>query len=71
MMSARSTVISSGDGHDCCGGGSEMVRKMWGITNDLGRDCHIFHLVKLHKRGPYLEDNCLQDNVIKKTFVGI
>ena len=59
------------DGHDCCGWGSEMVRRMWGITSDSGWDGQIFDAGKMHKRGPYLEDNFLQDNVIKKTFVSI
>ena len=48
-----------------------MARRMWGIKSDSGRDCQIFHVGKMHKGGPYLEDNGLQDNVIKKTFVSI
>ena len=39
--------------------------------SESGQDCKIFHVGKIHKRGPYLDDNCLQDDVIKKTIVSI
>jgi hypothetical protein len=38
---------------------------------ESGWDCKNFHVGKMHMRGPYLEDNCLQDDVIKKTIVSI
>ena len=56
------------DGH---GQGSETGIILWGIMSELGWDCQIFPTGKMHKRGPYQEDNWLQDNVIYKTFVSI
>ena len=39
--------------------------------SESGQDCKIFHVEKMHKRGPYLEDNCLKDEISKKTIVGL